>query len=50
MKKKDYLQCLRHRFDGAASWSFGQGFVHNVITFGTDNSSSRELENSKNLF
>ena len=38
-------------FDETASWSFGKRFVHNVfIIFGTDNSSSRELKISKNIF
>ena len=37
-------------FDGAGSWSFGNGFAKNVILFGNDNNSSSHTNNLKASF
>ena len=37
-------------FDSAGSWSFGNEFVRNVVTFGDDNSSSCHVDNRKNNY
>ena len=37
-------------FDGAGSWSFGNGFARNVVIFAVDNSLPRHADNSKNNF
>ena len=33
-------------FDGAGSWSFGNGFARNVVNFAVDNSLRRNAEKS----
>ena len=37
-------------FDGKDSWSFGNGFTRNVVTFDVDNSSSHHTDNCNNNF
>ena len=37
-------------FDELGSWSFGNDFARNVITFGVNNSSSSHGDNHKNNF
>ena len=37
-------------FDGAGSWSFGNGFARNVVIFAVDNSLPWHAENRKNKF
>ena len=37
-------------FDGNDSWSFGNGFARNVVTFDVDNSSSHHTNNCNNNF
>ena len=37
-------------FDSAGSWSFGNDFARNVISFGVDNSLSSQADNRKNNF
>ena len=36
-------------FDGARSWSFGDGFARNVVIFGVNNSSSSHIDNLNNF-
>ena len=36
--------------DGKTSWSFGNTFARNVVSFGADNSSSSHTNNRKNKF
>ena len=37
-------------FDGAGSWSFGNGFVRNIAIFGVDKSLSSHTDNRNNNF
>ena len=37
-------------FGSAGSWSFGNGFARNVVTFDVDYSSSSHADNCKNNF
>ena len=40
----------RKAFDGKGEWRFRNDYARNVISFGTDNSSSSYSENHKNNF
>ena len=37
-------------FDGAGSWSFGNNFARNAVTFSIDNSSLSHVDHLKNIF
>ena len=37
-------------FDGKGTWSIGNDYARNVVTFGVDNSSSSHADNRKNKF
>ena len=49
-KNKYVYSHYRLAFDGADSWSFGNNFAKNVVTFGVDNSSSSHTDNCENNF
>ena len=40
VKEKYVYSGYEIAFDGKVSWSFGNGYARNVITFGANNSSS----------
>ena len=49
-KEKYVYSAYGITFDSAGSWSFGNHFAKNVITFGVDNSSTSHSDNRKNNF